>query len=570
MLSYLGSAAEFAHGQDCKQVTNNDLASHICSTFCPITHSMTYIASALSPRPASAKSMLSFPSTHSSILEESTPEELSDGECVANDTRATSLAREPRVKTKSTSSVKRAAKTVFHLAHPPPVSVHKQHLHIRPRVLLQLQKISGTSRPTPVLEVLPSFVFASRLARRFPRTFKGKAGLGADDLVIVSSENYKAEGSDNEELDGIFEGDKWEKREIMAAICQPAKDEVGSQAKAEVCLSSGPSWTASRLASGAYEFTSADEHGLRSVARWVPKQPRGNQRVPPAGGRRSSWDERKFNFSLLNPNSRRHAVIASLDRRSIEVASRYTDPPSLRRDTTSSTQSTSTSSASMDPVPKDPVETTPALRSLIIATGIFVSFQEGFSSLFKHSDSAPASPSLGSKHQRRNLSMNSIQPSSEQILSPTSSKFGNVDGSRARLQHTNSSSAVPLSSSNSHLKAPARRNTSSSGALMQRIKSRNSTAVKANQLSPVGGFGESDAERTPAINNGDNDRASRAVSLYGKVMSPGLEEERQMETVISSNLDAAQEKSVTAPIGTKKSRSLSRMFSLSRRTRREP
>ena len=562
MLSYLGTAAELAHSQDCKQITNNNLVSHICSTFCPIAHSMNYIASALSPRPASAKSMLSFPSTQSSVLEESTPEELSEEERATNDTRATSITTESRKPRTSTSSVKKAPKAVFHLAHPPPVSIHKQHLHIRPRVLLQLQKISDTARPAPVLEVLPSFVFASRLARRFPRTFKGKAGLGADDLVIVGSEDYKTGRAESGEQDGIFEGDRWDKREIVAAICQSTRDEVACQGKAEICLSNGSTWGASRLASGSYEFTTTDEHGLRSVARWVPKQPRGAQLNTGRG--RSSSEEKKFNFSLLNPNSRRHAVIACLDRHSIEVSSKYSDPPTPLQNTASSTPTTSISATSVDYAPKDAIEVSPALRSFIIVTGMFVSFQEGFSSLFKTGDTTPTSPSLGSKHQRRTMSLNGSQFGGDQLLSPTSPKFGPVAGNRTRLQHTSSSSAVPLASSNSQLK----RTTSSGGAFMQRIKSRNNTAIKANQLSPVQGDDESEVGRIRTTVGKQNDRVSRTPPLYSETTNPGIEE--NSDTTTNRHLATVEESALAGSIVPKKSRRLSKMFGFSRRTGREP
>ena len=567
MLSYLGSAAEIAHNQDCKQVTNNDLTSHICSTFCPIARSMSYITGALSPRPASAKSMLSLPSTQSSILEESTPEELSDREGATSDTRATSVATDPRTKRTSGSSVKFAAKTLFHLAHPPPISIHKHNLHIRPRVLLQLQKVSETARPAPILEVLPSFVFASRLARRFPRTFKGKAGLGADDLVIVSSEDYRTDGSDHGELEGMFEGDRGDKREIMAAICQSAKDAPEKKAKAEICLSSGPPWMASRLSSGAYEFISVDEHGLRTVARWVPKHPRGTQRTTTAGRERSSSEEKKFNFSLLNPNSRRHAIIASLDRQSVEVSTKYMDPPALQKDTIPSTPTTSLSSTPEDSAPRDPIEVSPSLRSLIIITGIFVSFQEGFSSLFKHSDSVPNSPTSGSKHQRRALSLTSSQFGDDQILSPTGSKSGGIHRSRSKLKHTNSTSAVPLASNCGQTETGTNRTISSGGAFMQRLQTRNNTAVKANSSNSIGEFLNGDVVRTRT--DQDNDSASRASSLYSGATSPGLDEAHEFEGVLSCGLDVVEEDVAAAPTIAKKSRRLSRLFSLTRRTGRD-
>ena len=564
MLSYFGNAAELVHSQDCKQINNNDLTSQICSTFCPIAQSMSYIANALSPRPASTKSMLSLPSIQSSILGESSPDPLSDTEGATNDTRATSVTTESRTKRTSASSAKTAPKTVFHLAHPPPVSIHKQNLHIRPRVLLQLQKVSETERPIPVLEVLPSFVFASRLARRFPRTFKGKAGLGADDLVIVGSEDYRASETDGGDCEGIFDAERWDKREIIGAVCQPVKEEIESRRKAEICLSSGPSWTASRLASGAYEFSSIDEHGLRTVARWVPKQTKGAQRVSTLGRDRSNSEEKKFNFSLLNPNSRRHAVIANLDRHSIEVSGQYTEPPQLRRETSSEPNATAPPDAGECAV-KPPIEVSPALRMLIIVTGIFVSFEEGFSSLFKHNDSAPSSPNLAAKHQRRTLSLSSSQMGYGQKPSPTISTFGNVGRARSKLQHTNSSSSVPLASSNTRMTVAGGRTLSAGGAFMQRIRSRNNSSINPIEITRVDGLGIVDADQTSS-----NNHISRASSLHSsEVSSLGLEAGDDLETVASGGLGVLEEDSVAVPTITRKSRRLSRILGLSRRMSRD-
>lgn len=544
MLSYLGNAAEIAHCQEC-----------VHSTFCPFTLSMSYIASALTSRPTSATSMLSFTSTQaSSLLEESTPEELSDQEFPSNNTRATSVTTAKRT---STSSVKNRPKTVFHLAHPPPISIHKQHLHIRPRVLLQLQSVTETARPTPVLEVLPSFVFASRLARRFPRTFKGKAGLGADDLVIVSSENYKLDGAKARELDGVFEADKWDERELVAAICQVAKDEMDSQGKTQICLNNGSLWTATRLASGAYEFVTVDEHGLRTVARWVPKQPRTLQRASASGRERSISEEKKFNFSLLNPSSRRHAIIATMDRHSIDVSAQYTDPP------VSPTPTASSFSTSEKYPPNLPAEVSQSLRTLIVVTGICVAFQEGFSTHFGHSDNPPASPKLGTKQQRRSLTLSSNDFGTEPPLSPARSSFGYGQRARATLQHTTSSSAVPLSPRSSQSDTPLRRTMSTSGAFLQRIRNRNVSGTKANQLSPIGDYDGSDSENTSTRK--DSRRASGVSSLHSSTASSKIDEGFPLETVLSSGLSIAEETSALTLGVTKKPRRLSRLFGLSPR-----
>lgn len=561
MLSYLGGTAELAHRQDCKQIEsfNSELISHICSTFCPIANCMCYIAKALTSRPTSAKSMVSFPSTQPSLIrEESTLEEPSEGESPPNDTRATSFTSESKTRIDITASVKNKSRTVFQLAHPPPISIHKQHLHIRPRVLLQLQKISDSARPTPVLEVLPSIVCASRLARRFPRTFKGKAGLGADDLVVVGSEDYKSDESEVGDNDSLFEGEKWDKREIVAAIRQPCKDETGAQAKGEICMNNGSSWTVSRLGSGAYEFVSVDDHGLRTLARWVPKHLRGNQRASTPGKDSSIPEDKKFSFSLLNPNSRRHAIIACLDRHCIDVSDQYVDPQMTRRDTASSTATSLSSPTSEDFPAKDPVEVGHSLRALIIVTGIYVAFNEGFSSLFRRCDTAPSSPILSSKHQRRSLSLASNQYLNDQKSSAAKSTFSNMQRARASLQRTKSSSGVPLSQGSPPV-TTTQRTTSSGGAFIERIKSHNMSAIKSNELGKAAHSGVERAQTDYSQNGPLSPRLSTNIS-------PGMGHSSALDSDCRSGLDHIEEASSGSQGGKKRTRRLSRIFGLSRRT----
>lgn len=552
MLSYFGGACELAHSDVC---IKSNLPTHACSTFCPLAHSMNYIANAFTSRPTSAKSMISFTGTQaSSNAEQSTPEELSGGESLSDETRATSVATISEPPRRTTSSVKSKAKTVLYLAHPPPVSIHKQHLHIRPRVLLQLQCVTAAARPTPVLEVLPSFVFASKLARRFPRTFKGKVGLGVDDLVIVSSENYNSDGSETGGAVGMFEAEKWDEREIVAAI---SKEEVNNRGKTQICLNNGLIWTVSKLASGSYEFSTVDEHGERTVARWVPRQPRTVQRASTMPTGRSSSEEKKFNFSLLNPNSRRHAVIARLDRHSIDVATQYTDPPS--------TPIIPSSRTSQDCPLKEPIQVTQSLRTLITVTGICVAFQEGFSNHLRHSDDPPASPNPGTR-QRRSLTLSSSGFGAEQPLSPAQSSFNQKQKIRADLQHTNSSSAVPLSPRNNTAFTPHRRTMSTTGAILQRIKSRNIPGAVSSQLSPVGDYDDDDEDTYQTSMRKGSRRTSSGSSLYSSAASSRLEDGSPLETVPSSGLDVAEDTAVLSLGTIKKPRKLSRLFGSSRKS----
>ena len=550
MLSYLGSAAELSHGQACRKA----------DPFCPISQSLNYIASALASRPASAKSMLSFSSTQtSSIPEETSPEELSDGESPANDTCATSVTSESTRKGSSTSNGRTKSKTLFRLAHPPPISIHKQHLHIRPKVLLQLQKTSGTSRPIPVLEVLPSVVYASRLARRFPRTFKGKAGLGADDLVIMSSEDYKTESSDVDEYEQVREEKHGVQRAIVAAICRPGKGEAESNANLEICMTDGLGWTVSRFGNGVYEFVSVDDHGLRSVARWVPKQSKSGPRTPTIGRDLSTSEEKKFCFSLLNPNSRRHAIIASLDRHSIEVSDWYVDPETVRKDTDSLTP-TLLSSSEESPT-RDPIEVSHDLRSLIIVTGICVAFEEGFSSRSGHDNTAPSSPNPSIKQHHRSFSLGNSQTNSTQPSKQAGNPVGNLQRARASLQQTRSSSAVPQPPRPGELKALPRRTSSSGGAFMERLKGRNSASNQKHQLDDIidGGIESTSTKRDVdyPLSAPTQRRTVEYQETAGK--SPSDKKPSHMSSL-------PKEASSQVPTGKRRRRRFSKLFGCSRKT----
>ena len=496
---------------------------------------MNYIASAFTSRPTSTKSIESEVST-SSILDEVTLDGHLQGSRLENE--ATSVADSDVASKRRSGPSRMKSKTSFRLCHPPPVHIHKQRLHVRPRVLLQLQKVSSASRPTPTFDVLPSVIFAPRLARHFPRTFKGKAGLGVDDLVVVSSENYGAQEQQSDDIDDLFD-DKWDKREIIAAICQPNKDDYQhGQGDTEICLNLGRSWTASQRRSGTYEFASTDDRGNRTVARWVPKQPKSDRTSIS-----STSDEKRFNFSILNPNSRRHAVIATLDRQTIEISDRYSHPSTSLSSQASSTPTTYSSSTSeevrppyMGPTPpaRDPIEVDDALRTLIVVTGIWVAFREEFSPNFRYNQNTlglSTSPNLTSGNKRRSLSLNANQLHSNQFALPKSPSpsLSSVKRNRIDLQQTVSSSSVPLSSYPPFV-TPPQRSVTTGTAFMQRISARKSSAPNIIQLSPVGDFESSDTDKDASRVNGSplprpsmSSRNGRNVSLERDIAGLGLD-----------------------------------------------
>ena len=494
---------------------------------------MNYIASAFTSRPTSAKSV---ESSTPSMLEEASPEEPSQESSLEG--KETSVANSDVASQRRSASGRARSKTSFCLCHPPPVHIHKQRLHIRPRVLLQLQKISKSSRPIPMFEVLPSVIFAPRLARHFPRTFKGKAGLGVDDLVVVTSEDYETQEPQSEDADDLFD-DKWDKREIIAAICQSSKDRYPyGQGETEICLNHGAPWNASQRKNGTYEFASTDENGRRTVARWVPKQPKSDR----TSSISSTSDEKKFNFSILNPNSRRHAVIATLDRQTIDVSDQYSHPSTNPSSEASSTPTTCSSSitekvktpgSEANSSAGDPIEVNGALRMLIIITGIWVAFREGFSPNFKYDQPTPglsASPRLIAGNRRRSSSLNANQFNSNQFAVPKSPSpsLSAMKRTRIGLQHTNSSSTVPLSSYPPF--SPPHRSVTTGPVFMQRISAHTPSPSKVMALSPVGDFKGSDTEKgmpradgSPLLRSSMSSMEGRDNSLERGIAGLGLD-----------------------------------------------
>ncbi|MCJ1466046.1 hypothetical protein MMC07_004665 [Pseudocyphellaria aurata] len=389
-------------------------------------------------------------------------------------------------KRKSTAT----AKTSFQIAHPPPAIKHRQRLNIRPKVLLQLQQISEATRPRPILDVLPSVVFAPRLARKFPSVFKGKDGLGADDLVVVTSQNYDSPSALNGKSENVSEDDSWAAREIVAAICQPKKRGLGMESITEICLNHGPLWEASLLPNGAYEFVSTDEDGHKTVARWVPRPPTNSRRSSngPGNSDTSSPEQRKFTFSIINPDTRRHPVIATLTRASIDIWDRYTTPSSnIPANGVGSRQAQEGRHAHFDegetPTPQSTTtETDDQLRSLIVITGIFVAFREGYSPNFHYEKQGFSSP------KPRSLSINLGNLGGARTCGPESPP--QQSGCRNKPTSENMSpisSSNPTSPMSNQVRSPPPERAHSTGAaFLKRANSRRPFSIQeAGQTSPV-------------------------------------------------------------------------------------
>ncbi|KAF2261614.1 hypothetical protein CC78DRAFT_347224 [Lojkania enalia] len=299
-------------------------------------------------------------------------------------------------------------KTTYNFAQPPPAAGPRQKLHIRPKVLLQLHQVIAGRRPKPVYEVIPFSLLATRSTRRLARTFNSRDKLGPNDLLIV-----KAEGYGGSEEDGKSDDERWGARDVIGVICPGKKDDKGACCRTEVLMDDGSSWEVTNLPNGGYEFNYIDEHGLPLRSRWVPKTAHSRRVSTMSSTSQPSpilpaIDDKKFNFSTISANSRRHPVIATMSRASIEVLDSYnmptaTSPPTPGHTSSNLTTPLPTPSSVTDAISyiesnseRLPIKTDDTLRKFIIVSGIWVAFSENWSWAYSWSKSAHPSPLITS------------------------------------------------------------------------------------------------------------------------------------------------------------------------------
>ncbi|KAK8252810.1 hypothetical protein HDK77DRAFT_479758 [Phyllosticta capitalensis] len=307
-------------------------------------------------------------------------------------------------------------KTTFALAHPPP----RVGPFLRPRVLLQLHQSSANSRPRPAYEAIPSTKFAPKLKKKFQRLFELRNKLGPDDFVIVKAETYGADHRDGDE-------EKLENREVIAVVCYNAKDE-----KTEICMDDNTIWSTSQMPNGGYEFLSTDSHGLQTKRRWVIKP---NKRVSTVSStpQTPSSDERKFNFSTISPDTRRHPVIASMTRASIDVWDQYSMPSPTLASPARSPDASDVTEPTYPESPRPVFVTDDSLRKFILVSGVWIAFRERWSAVFKYDDpsycrardsvlSDPTSSPVRAGAPNRVVSMSSMTGSTSRSSSPSASE----------------------------------------------------------------------------------------------------------------------------------------------------
>ncbi|KAJ5482724.1 hypothetical protein N7539_006170 [Penicillium diatomitis] len=411
-------------------------------------------------------------------------------------------------------------KTTYQLAYPPSSARHTR-LRLRPKLLLQVQQVTHVARPLPLIDVLPSTMYVPRLARTFPAIFRGRHGLRPDDLIIVRSDVYGENGADRPEQRASLDEEE-DRREVIATICPMHHDDARTKGKAEISLNYGPSWEATPLANGSYEFVAQTNDGAQ-VMRWALRNGKG-RRAPASPGAAGRDDGKRFTFSLIDPHTRRHPVIASLTGGRLEMHEEFSRSAarSMTGTTTPSSAMSTISDGSDPEMPGGSADVTSLddeLRTLILVTGIWVALREGWSRTFQYGDLSaaatgkrPVSPSssiqtgpLFGAHADEDRSLSSDE--GKKVKAPA---LGKRCLSMSSVRRSQSPATLSGQTLNGNL---SKRSNSTGAAFMNRAKSR-SRSVKGGRL------GKRHSLLTKTGENGRNIVVSRPSSLRQNSVTP--------------------------------------------------
>ncbi|KFY02908.1 hypothetical protein O988_01819 [Pseudogymnoascus sp. VKM F-3808] len=290
--------------------------------------------------------------------------------------------------------------TSYYLAHPAPTLTQKQRLlHIRPKLLLQLQQLSADARPRPMVDVISASTFVPRLAKKFPNLYRGSGELGIHDVMIVRSDDYDSL-DEEKEVESVTD-DSTTDRDVLAVICQVPKGDLGT---VEICLEDGSRWTAGPSAKGALELIKTDPvTGERTIARWVPRGTSRRNSLQTPARKTDGAAEPKYQFSFIDPRTRRHPILATLTQGTLKISETYSPvsnseeehpPISARTSIDGDSDSNTTVTATAEP-PKI-LTVYQEQRLLIEVSAVWVALKQGWCPSFRYGDNC-CSPTSGGK-----------------------------------------------------------------------------------------------------------------------------------------------------------------------------
>ncbi|KAM0331355.1 hypothetical protein ACHAQA_003027 [Verticillium albo-atrum] len=351
--------------------------------------------------------------------------------------------------------------TNFLLAYPPPRKVTKQRrfVQIRPRVMLQLQQLSADRRPKPTLDVLPTSVLAGshiipRLVQHCPKMFNVKGHLAQDDLVLAKSENYDLPEDEDEDTNAK----DLDKRDLVAIISPITPRKEGKRKESadqvEIVLADGAVWMGKPWGNGSYEFVHVDERGVSRTARWVKKNVKAKNDSTGAPSPPPTPDS-KYIFSLIDPSTRRHPVMATLTSSNLEVLDHYITLNRSRDDRSTTGHEEEDPDEDDEPREKTTRPMDDVTRTLITVTSVWVSLRNS-----KVWPTRAARPTLRTTGSNRTTSMGSERSRASTFpLSPS-------DISRP---------SSPLSVTPPQMAAAPKRTLSMGAAYMQQRRARQGT-----------------------------------------------------------------------------------------------
>ena len=304
------------------------------------------------------------------------------------------------VRSRSSSDAERK-KTFYHFCHPPPSSANRLRSHGTPKLLLQIRRAEEDHGVDPAMEVYPAQAFLKQ-SKRPNLAITGRASICKDDLVITGCDSYSV--SSNPSPAGDEESLKYQP--ILALIHRvDSPAELGNEHRAAIAVEDGL-LIATKLANGNYEFSATEANGRFVRARWVRRL--GMKSV----SGRATQEEPSFKFVLVNKTDRRTYTVGAMDRYAMVVRGKHTTSEHLwarKRETAQRQQSTSSlpadgsssllaslprraqRSRSVTSPPLPPlarhesaaapeiiVETTQQIKTLLLATGIWVAISEGW------------------------------------------------------------------------------------------------------------------------------------------------------------------------------------------------
>ncbi|KFZ19313.1 hypothetical protein V501_00718 [Pseudogymnoascus sp. VKM F-4519 (FW-2642)] len=283
--------------------------------------------------------------------------------------------------------------TSYYLAHPAPTLTQKQRLlHIRPKLLLQLQQLSADARPRPMVDVISSSTFVPRLSKKFPNLYRGSGELKINDVMIVRSDDYDALDEDKEVESVVEEAAR--DRDVLAVICQVPKGDLGT---VEICLEDGARWTAGPSSKGVLELVKTDPlTGERTIGRWVPRgtSRRNSLQTPARGAAAAGGAEPRYQFSFIDPSTRRHPILATLTQGTLKISDTYSPvanseeehPPVSSRTSLDGVEQGDSDSNVTVSVDRKVLTVYEEQRLLIEVSAVWVALKQGWCPSFKYGD----------------------------------------------------------------------------------------------------------------------------------------------------------------------------------------